>query len=340
MNWRHFTVLAGLAACAALALQWRTSHFVPHTASDITLTTTAGTIHFPITEIDLGHVNEPTTATFDVINQGNMPVTVGPIHTSCGCLSTHCDPGTIPPGSTGRIVTTVDPRQQPPGRHLKVADVELPGNHPTSVRLSVRFHNRPDVIVPDEVVIRAVEGMPGSVPIDLTDHRERPLHVTQLSCTPSTLSAVILSEPTAYLPGWVYRLEVRCRADAPVGETNGVLEITTDDPARSVIRVRVDARISPRVVASPAILRLEADPVGGRSGRIFVRDSLGKPVEIESVSCDSADTTCTLEPVANPAVRIVTVRHSEPASTTRLTSRVRVVLKRPVRTALHIEVRP
>ncbi len=301
-----------------------------------------GDLAFAAPNVDLGSIREPVQHEFIYRNRGTETVTLGEVKSSCGCVAVKPDQPAVRAGESGRIVVTVDPRRQLVGRHAQTVDVEYRGtDEKRKIRLTLQYHNQPDLVGPEKVAIQAAAGQTGSVRFDLIDYRERPFALTAVSCTNELFQVRITKRPEAYLPGWRFELEVTTAADATIGTHTGVVRIGTDDPQHVLISVVVEATVANRLRVSPTSLQLSKSVDGVRSGRLFLSDSLGESVEIDSVSTSDSRLTSAVERVAGAKSAIIAVQfHDKNSASIPETLSVRINLRTPRREELCVEVRP
>ena len=67
----------------------------------------------------------PATATFTIKNDGNKPLVISNVTTSCGCTVADWTKEPIPAGKTGEVKVTFDPKNRP-GNFMKT--IRLYGN--------------------------------------------------------------------------------------------------------------------------------------------------------------------------------------------------------------------
>ncbi len=320
----------------------RTANESPSEPAPAAVPREAGGLLFPESIAELGSIQQTTVHAFACENRSAVPVTIGEVRASCGCVVARLEQRVIAPGERGKISVTLDPSRQAIGRHVQFVDVELLAPDRHLVRLEVRFHNRPDVVTPEWVDFRIVSGQVGSARFDLIDYRAQPLKITKVTTSSPHLQSAILTEPSNYLPGWRYQLNITLNAAAPLGDYQETVTLHTDDPGRIEISVPIRIRYAPRLRASPTAVHLKAAEDGSGTGRFFVSDSLGEPVEIELVKSSPDGLGCTVEPSTSASSRIVSLKHvDKPGVAAQLGKwSVRVVINRPVREELIIEVHP
>lgn len=296
-----------------------------------------GELRFPRTTVDLGTVTERASCRLTYVNCSDVPVTITSVNPSCNCLTPRVDKSTLPPGESGQLTVDIDPGRQPPGRHVHVVDLEYAGRSRHAARLAVAFVGRPEFSCVNEVEVRTTTGQPSTVRFEVVDHREPPLSILRVESSDPRLSARAAARDAAR-PG---ALPVELTLD-PRGLAAGThfmaVSVHTDDPARRVITVRACVRHSQRLRAAPAVLLLSPAAGGGLSGKLFLSDTEGQELEVDSVTAAAVGGfSYRVEPRPGGLVVHVTVAASpepRPQSFPAV-----VTVKRPLRESVCVEVR-
>ena len=300
-----------------------------------------GELEFAETDIDLGLVNAPIKHAIEFTNRSDRVVRIGKIVTSCNCTTTQPDKQVLQPGERGRVLLNIEPRVDHVSQSRHLITVEYEGAEPRQAHLQVHYLTRPDVVVPHEVEIRSTGAHDVAVSFTVVDFRDKPLKIATISTSSPGLRARVAQEPSSYLPGWEYRLEVSYAAnDRPPGEYAETILLHTDDPDRQTILVRAAIHQVSRFRVAPSVLHLTAAPGSADAvGTVFVDDIEGDAVEIESLAPSEDAIHCTVGG-ASPH-QTVEVRVSK-GDLPRLTpsASVRVVLKKPSSEVLCVHVVP
>lgn len=303
-----------------------------------------GELHFVKTTVDLGLLTKETDYTFSFENRGKHTVKIIAIRSSCNCTTPTPEKRTLLPGEKGRILVNIKPRLERIGQNLYAVDVEYQGAQLRRTRLTLQAQHRPDIVVPDRLILRSVPGRSASVSFSVIDYRERPLAIKEIKTSSPTLQARVTQEPSTYLPGWQYRLEVSLSPDPrPGGSREESVWLGTTDPQREKILVRVTVQRAHRIRVSPSSLRLRAvkNQPGKQTGKLFIDDTEGESLTVLSARPSHPSLRCTLQ--TNPVRGGVLLEAELDESRLRVPHgplTIRVVLNKPVREELCITVLP
>jgi hypothetical protein len=296
---------------------------------------------FEQTEVDLGNLKGAATHKFRFINRSQHVLRILSIRPSCNCTLTASDKKEFGPGEHGEITVRANERNEGIGPQLYRIDVEYQGVNTRQQQLRLRFHNRPDVIVPGQVNLRTVAGKPAKIAFSLIDFREQPLTIQEIVASSLDISAVVRERPMVYLPGWRYTFEVSiptlCRKP---GLYTDIVTLRTSDSARPSIPVRLQTRVVNRLRVVPETLRLNAGPSPGMelSGKVYIDDREGDFVEIARLAPSDDSLTCDRATEGTrQVIRVVANTKKLPATSTS-PLRLGVTIKKPIEEVVWVNV--
>jgi hypothetical protein len=300
---------------------------------------TDGELAFAETDIDLGLVNEPTKHDVEFSNRSDHVVRIGKISTSCNCTTTQPDKQVLQPGEKGRIGLDIHPHTDHigPSRHAITIDYE--GAEPRQVRLEVHYLTKPAVVAPQEIAIRSAGGKETAASFALVDYRDTPLKITTISVSSRHLEAHVAEEPSSYLPGWQYRLQVSYSGNGrPPGDYSEAVTLHTTDLERESIVVQIPVHQVSRFRLAPATLHLTAAPEAAEAvGTIYGDDIEGEEVEIGSITPSDGSLKCTLaSDAAQQTVEVRVLKEDLPRLSHSLF--VRLTMKKPSSEVLCVQI--
>lgn len=90
---------------------------------------------------DLGQIGpgNPVTTTFAVSNQGNGPLLIESVTTSCGCTTAQISSQTIAPGASADLTVTFDPQAHAGATGQFLRYIYLRTNDPTAPEVEVEI---------------------------------------------------------------------------------------------------------------------------------------------------------------------------------------------------------
>lgn len=208
--------------------------------------------------IDLGEVRDgvPVRVAFVMRNEGDAPLQISDLETSCGCTAALSSAATLAPGKTGEIVVTLDPRRTL-DRPTKTITVRT--NDPDRPAIFLKL--TADVQHAVELGTRVVNF--GTV--QLGEEREAPLVVfydpaAPVKITEVTASSPLLSFTVTHQESDVdrpaYVITVRLARGASPGVFADTVRIHLDHEQYDVFEVPVRAQIAGSVRTTPAVLGL------------------------------------------------------------------------------------
>jgi hypothetical protein len=162
------------------------------------------------------------------------------------------DKNVFNPGEKGGITVTVDPSRQRPGRHAYSIVIEYESGSLEPSRLLLYAENKPDIEIPEQVIIRTVGDRPGKSPFTITDYRENVLEIEEIQTSSPQLLARVVEKPTVYLPGWKYVFEASFNgANLVPGDSAESIRLRTSDPEYSILTIPVVIHKIRRIRVAP-----------------------------------------------------------------------------------------
>jgi hypothetical protein len=257
-----------------------------------------GELSFENKVVNLGIIKSAVQHRFEYLNRSQRPVRILEIKPSCSCTVSAPDKATLKPGEKGQITVRIPVRSDQIGKHRYTIDMRWQASIEQTTQLVLLVQSRPDVLVPEEIRIRCTTGEQAKAYFTVVDFREDPLEITRTSTTTPDLQVSLVEKPSSYLPGWRYRFEtVWGPSRRPAGNFSESILLSTTDPGRKTIGVKVSLEQTHRIRIAPENLHLKAEPAqsGIYNGRIFINDTAGQSVEIDSITTTDGGLQCQLE---------------------------------------------
>jgi hypothetical protein len=337
------SVLAVLVLAGASWLLWpgsrpTTSERVP-TVPPEEPELTEGDLRFPEKEVDFGLIKDVVRREVEFENRGERVIHIREVKTSCKCTASQPDRTTFQPGEKGRLTVTIDPRGEWIVQRTAVVIVEYEDTSRHEARLRVHVRYRPDLELPERVTIRSVAGQPASAEVLITDNREQPLRITEVTTSAPDLHAAVERAPTATGAEYFLKTSYPGGNRAP-GRYAESITVHTTDRAHDPISVPATLEIVKRIQVAPETLPLKPDPKDSSryAGKVSVEDADGGTVEIESVTPSDKALRCRIDPGPS-ARRLVEVSVSkERLVALRPPLTIRVLVTRPVAEEIQVPV--
>jgi hypothetical protein len=294
-------------------------------------------LHCPAPVAARGEVKggPPLVQNFDLTHRGTEgTITITRIESGCGCIRRSLAAGLLQPGETTRIALEINTLTQPdgPNRWQTVVSYshDVPGKEPRKGKLVLAITanlSREVSVAPAQLGFSTTGA--AAQELTITDRRDKPLTVLRAAGSSPHLTAEI-GPPTAGESGMrVQKARIKLAADAPQGHRDAAVVLLTDDADYPEFRipVRVLKRAAGGVQATPdsVAVRLAAGP-SEVSTLVQLRGADGKPIAIESATCDNPAVAVKWSPGANrvaalritvtaatPGQCLVRVRFTEPA---------------------------
>jgi hypothetical protein len=254
-------------------------------------------LHFPQPQADAGRVfsGTPLTHSFAFANQGPGPVEITDLKASCGCMTPRLSRRIFQSGEQGELLLQVNTLSQAPGLHTWRLQVTYrSGDSLSEAVLELAAALSTEVEVEPAAVTMFTDGSVDQE-IVVTDLRPRPLTITGVRATSSSL-ALRLGEPYRDAGGhWARKIHVAVAPDFPEGSHEEVLGIYTDDTRYHELQVPVTIvkRCRERLSATPSEVALTAPPGQPVPSRIvLVRDHENQQVVVDRVEADDSAVAC------------------------------------------------
>lgn len=219
---------------------------------------------------------------FRMTNNTAATVHISGIRVSCGCVTAVAQEGTLQPGQSTVISTTMDTRRF---SGVKTVTIYVNLDQPQSeeVRLWVQANSRDDVtLTPDSFTFGQVKR--GTTPtgnVTVTFLGGAQWQVSGVQCDSNYVKTTL--QELRRQPNEVsYQLTAQLRPDAPVGKWFTDIWLKTNNAATPRVRVPLTVEIESVLTVSPAIVDLGSIKVGGTTERrVIVRGV--KPFRITEV---------------------------------------------------------
>jgi hypothetical protein len=193
---------------------------------------------------------------FPFVNKGDVPVTIGDVTTSCGCMRPRLSQKQVAPGEMGWLTVPIQTVNQSPGAHEYTLTVNYTDTVPRQTTLTVKavFPEKMIVVQPKALYLSQRTAKPLPFTAAISDFRETPLKVTSVESTASFVSAQILAGAspeivqTAYqegAPGSKAEVRGEVAGDIPRGRHHVLVTAKTDDSEFPVVTI-------PMLVNGPA----------------------------------------------------------------------------------------
>lgn len=287
---------------------------------------------------------------FTLNNRGMGLLTITRVEASCGCLRRALSRTVLQPGDSATLTLDVNTLTQPagPNRWQVVVGyrLEKPGSPPEMgealLQMTATLKQEIAVAPPQLALSTAASAnKPVSLVIVVTDIRAQPLTVLKAGVTSPHLSVELGVRRQGATGESRQELTITLAADAPAGQWDDVIVLTTNDPGYPDLRVpvRVSKRPAGEVIASPESVAVR---FGANSDAIAtlvqIRRADGKAVTIASAECDQSVVALKWSTGA-AAVGAVRITVSELAAAQSGTAIVRVKLADPAAQSIDIPVR-
>lgn len=247
----------------------------------------------PIHDLGERAYGSETTHVFVVRNEGNAPLSIHKVESTCACTASDFD-AEIAPGGEGEIELTFRAETQPGPMAVQVGVIT---NDPDSPRLEltlkadVRYHvsARPGFV--RYIVYQGFES-DSRVVQHLWAADGKPMRITGVETPYDFVSASFHEaasderlDDVAAEQQWI--VETRIDPDAPIGPLAGFLTIHTDHPRQKLVELPLHGFVRPMFAVTPPTLDL------GRleGGKAYQRSLHVKNFASEKIEVTGAETT-------------------------------------------------
>lgn len=214
----------------------------------------------PVKDFEIVPRGEVVQHTFEIANQGDAPLQITDVRPACGCTVVDYDK-TIQPGAVGKLATKVDTTDffGPISKSIAVFtnDTDNP-----KLNLVVKANVKPFIAVtPGYARFNYVQGEPIQ-PIGQTIWAEdgRDIEVLKVDDPYEYVDIKVRpargDELSDKAKGNQIRLEVHLQPDAPIGALRKYVEVETNHPKQSKVKIPLSGFIRPRSHVTPMELDL------------------------------------------------------------------------------------
>lgn len=241
--------------------------------------------------------------TFILRNESKVPTRITRIDGCEFCTLAPFD-SVLPAGSERPLPMSISTSQMrgPLGRRLEVALVDSGQQRPRLVYFRVRGRVvYPYEITPDNrIYFFGVEGEPRQDTVLLTNYRDAPLQILNVSSTNPRMKATY----TTHDKGRRYRFDVRLDSGVPAGQHRGQIVVRTDSPDLKTFVIHTLARLDPIVDAEPRSVTFATIQLARvarssmlREKTVLVRKHRGKDFKVVRATVDNPMLDVTVEPI-------------------------------------------
>lgn len=326
------TTLGSAVALALLSYLWLWP--VLPAGAELALTTQS---------VNLGKIKGgvPVEQEFTFTVTGGAPVEIVELRPGCGCVRAQLDKMKFEPGDKGRLVFQVDTLGEAAGAHRwYVYLLYRQGQQEHQVALQVLAEVSNEVTVqPARLSIHSAG--PVGHDIRLTDFRAMPLRITKVQTSASFLTATATGASQDGHGHWNSTIRLQMSDGAPVGRTEGRIDIYTDDPVYRHLQI-------PVVITRPAMSRLSAVPAKVKvlaargqpvpSRLLVLRDAREEPVVVDRIETPHPALQVRWVPGPGTLATVKIVIDAEKFEGDRLETEIRLELSAPEKCTLCIPV--
>jgi hypothetical protein len=255
---------------------------------------------------DLGFVpkGEMATHEFQIRNEGNAPLELKQVMSSCGCTVAHFD-RVVAPGQTGKVNVTVDTTTFN-GPIAKGVTVYLNDPATPTMELTIRAKVEPFIKVkPGYARYITVQGenKEGKIVQTLWTPDKSPMNVVKVESPYPFLTVRFWeAKPEERLKEIAdqqqWKIEMHLSNDAPVGALTEALKVYTDHPKQKLVQIPVSGFVRPVVAVTPPVVDMgEVDAKAGVRFSLNVRNFATEPIKVTGVAGDVQGIDAKIEPV-------------------------------------------
>ncbi len=220
-------------------------------------------------------------------NEGDAPLDIKKIKTTCGCTAVLTSKKTLAAGEAGTIGIVFDSKDKIGYQDIRVylytndPREKDYGQYVSAVRIGAEIVSLWNVVPGAAYFGATVRGaeLERKVRIVLADKKTRTFTVKGIETPRSWITATSAPVKTEAGARPAIELTVRLSSDAPPGLVNEVLRVTTDHPKQPVVNVPVIATLTGEVIWAPEILELQRVRRGeGKERAIVIERPDQKPL--------------------------------------------------------------
>lgn len=240
--------------------------------------------------------------TFMLRNEGDDPLTIHRVHSSCGCTVTKLTNTVISPGEQEPLIANISLKNRHGPQRMNIAvQSDDPENPIYRLRIEGRairdFEVRPRLLNFGTLA----PGSPATRTLDLISDEE-PFALQDIAANTTGLGLRVVEVK----PDHHYRVVVMLSEETATGKMEGNLLIRTDHPRRREITVPLVGHITARsVIVSPEVLTLPASWEGPITRHVVIR-AVGdnNPFSIEQIDLPHDEMKVRTFPMGNIGYRL------------------------------------
>jgi hypothetical protein len=243
------------------------------------------------TEWDFGRIwwGDPCTTEIEVRNDGDSPLLIPNVRTSCGCTVAKPSKSSLAPGETDRIKLTYDSKKGVVNVS-QTATVESndPANPNATIQIKGEIRNLFEGKPSQQLLFGTLTtDATESQSITLTNNYDKPIHLKLQDLPPTAQFDVKFEEVS---PGKEYRLTATTKPPMPPGGRFTEVHLLTGIPDRPEMKVSVNAFVQERISCSPMQVVAFSNQTAQMTRRdIRVNYLKSKPLKVVSVKSSHPD---------------------------------------------------
>ncbi|HPO17234.1 MAG TPA: DUF1573 domain-containing protein, partial [Candidatus Hydrogenedentes bacterium] len=215
---------------------------------------------------------------FIIKNEGDAPLDIKNVKTSCGCTVAQPEKKNLAPGEETKIKTTLTLK----GRQGAVSKtVTVESNDPRAPMYKLELKG--NAVAAITIEPRTVNFGPVS---DNEPHTQtvsikanKPDIKFKIESVDTSAAQQVKAELKTIEEGKAYEIAISLAGDLPVGNMNGRITLKTDDPQRPTLQVNVFAQIVGDLNISPQEINLRFSEDASKKSTQFLRVSAGRVKE-------------------------------------------------------------
>lgn len=224
-----------------------------------------------------------------VYNDGEAPLVISRVTTSCGCTTGQMESNTIPPKGEGVLRIKLDPYRIPGFKSTKVLTIisNDPANSRQQVKVSAQVNPEIKFSIDKIAFGEVMQGIGGEVTFKVTQVDDQPFKLT--NAAPLKLkdvfsaSAQPVPEEEWATPGFQeYLVTARVSPDAPIAVHKDIMKVDFDLKRLKYMYLSIEAEVKGVYALTPRSLRLRMEPGQRQEGVLTLSSS--QAVELLSVT--------------------------------------------------------
>ncbi len=242
---------------------------------------------FPVREHDFGAVAVASKAEFrfPVVNKLDKPMHLQSVRASCGCTNPIIQTPTIRPGETGTILARFN-TDSSRGRRNATVTVVIDEPFNAEVLLEVTGYIRRDIVIyPGQLTFDSVDAGIGTTMATKVYYAGREDWAIRDVQSPVPWLQPTLNQEKREGGSATYRIDVALAPNAPTGDFQHELILTTNDEKLQRVPLPVSGRVEQALAIAPRSIPLGDLAADDRvTQRLIVRSK--NPVAIGSIVCE------------------------------------------------------